>query len=131
MRIVLALRPVISFPLDFLEIKFMGILTKENGAFKIEVIKEFAEDIAHALEEGDRLSADDAEDLAQKAHEYFSEKREQFSDLVDQVNSLDVGSWAGHQSHPGMNQIFFEMLDIAISKSRILQEIKSTSLVTK
>ena len=134
MPIVLALPPVTYFHLDFLETKFMGILTKENGEFKIEVIKEFAEDIANALDEGDRLSVDDAEDLAQKAHEYFSGKRKELSDLMDQVASLEQGSWAGyglHTGHPGMNEIFFEMLDIAISKTHILQEIESTSLFTK
>jgi len=134
LRLVLALRPVTYFPQHFLETKFMGILTKENGEFKIEVIKEFAEDIANALEEGDRLSADDAENLAQKAHEYFSGKREELSDLLDQVASLEQGSLAGYglnTGHPGMNDIFFEMLDIAISKSHISQEIESASLVTK
>lgn len=106
----------------------MGILVNDNGAFKIEVVREFADDIADSLEQGTQLSVDDVEVLAQKAHEHFIRKKNEFGKLVHEFTSLDQGSWGGYgmnSGHPGLNDLFFDMLDFALSKEQLMKEIHS------
>ena len=112
----------------------MGILVNGNGTFKFEVIREFADDIAISLEQGAQLSADDVEELAQKAYEHFFRKKKEFGQLVHEFTSLDQGSWGGYgmnSGHPGLNDLFFDLLDFALSKEQLLKEIHSVINQTK
>ena len=102
----------------------MGVIV-ENGTFKIEVIKEIAEDIANSLELGGQLSAKEAEELAQKAHQYFSRKWDEFHELICNIKSLDQSSYGADVGHPGMNEVFSTLLHTAISKEELLKEIQS------
>ena len=103
----------------------MGILVNDNGAFKIEVVREFADDIADSLEQGTQLSVDDVEELAQKAHEYFHQKWDEFKALISDMRSLDQSSYWASPGHRGMDEVFSELLHSAISKERLLKEIHS------
>ena len=113
-----------NFETRSLQFQIMGILINDNGEFKIEVIKEIAEDIASSLEQGSRLSQRTAEELAQKAHEHFSQKWDEFHELIGEIDSLQQGSYGAEVGHEGMNEIFSLLLCEAISREKLLEEIQ-------
>ena len=101
----------------------MGILTDENGVLKIELVCKIDEALGRKLSEGKNLAQDDLNTLAKKAHHFFSMEINEYSKLVDSLESLDQSSWGLPTGHEGLNDFFLSVCEMAIDEARLKDEI--------
>ena len=103
----------------------MGILTNQKGELKIDLVRMIDEQLGQELSDGKSLAPADVSTLAKKAYHYLSREIDQYSKLVDSLESLDQSSWGMPTGHEGLNSCFLSVCRMAIDESRLKDEIIS------